>query len=181
MVRTLLYLDSIDLDDAERAADAITDSIDCLGEPLVVVAPAFAGRAALPAAIDGLRERHLAIARALGAPAAALEAASLRIEALLARGLGPSLGPELAATCAALAFVALRRPAALVSPHASALTELARFSAAVLPGDRSLASHAAKALGARLIDTRAALRLASSTYTSSSLELCPLVLTCSSV
>jgi hypothetical protein len=169
MERTVLYLDSIDLDDAERAADALADSIDILDDPLVVVTPAFEGLAGRSpaAATERLRERHLAIARALGAPTAALEAASLRIDALLVRGLCPSLEADLAATCAALAFVALGRPAALVAPHERAFAELARFPAAVLPGDRGLAAHVAKALGARLIDANAALGLASSTYTSS--------------
>ena len=142
MERIVLKLDRIALAGAERSADAIEDILDACGDPLVAVVPAFEGVAAVldgtdrgarcpspEAAVAFLREGHLAIAEAMDAPAAALSAASLRIEALLRRlrALFPddgkiegaealAIGARLSATCVALAFAALGRPAPIVEP-----------------------------------------------------------------
>jgi aspartokinase len=143
MERTILKFDRIDLGGA-RSAAAIENAIDSLGDSLVAVVPAFRGAAnllaeaarrpagdeALDSRLSFLREGHLAIARAMGAPAFALEAASLRIDRILRR-LGVQLaaglpedraeiaaaGTRLSVTCVALAFAALGRPAAIVEPR----------------------------------------------------------------
>jgi bifunctional aspartokinase / homoserine dehydrogenase 1 len=137
-----------------RDAAAIAEIIDSYREPLIVVVSAFKGvtdllaeaadRLILPggsgaeglasfaALAARLRDLHRGYARALGAPPAALEAASRRIDSIL-RGLlalfasegnfGPSdraeliaAGERLSATCVALALAALGRPAPVIEP-----------------------------------------------------------------
>jgi aspartokinase len=127
-----------------RDAAAILDIIDSHEDPLVVVVSAFKGvKDALEAAadreasgispealLDSLREKHLAFAEAVGAPSAALEAATMRLDRILYR-LSVLLaadcprdraeiigtGERLSATCVALAFAALGRPAPVVEPR----------------------------------------------------------------
>jgi aspartate kinase len=123
-----------------RAAAAVLDIIDAYEDPLVVVVSALKGVTdSLAAAVDleapkalieSLRNEHRDFARALGAPAAALEAASLRIDRILDRLAALLAAPDprcradvlatgerLSATCAALAFAALGRPAPIVEPR----------------------------------------------------------------
>lgn len=125
-----------------RGAAAILDIIDSYEDPLVVVVSALKGVTdRLANAADGtarrlspdslvtrLRDEHLAFAEALGAPAAALEAASLRIDRILCRLLSLfasgysraeilSTGERLSATLVALALAALGRPAPIVDPR----------------------------------------------------------------
>jgi aspartate kinase/aspartokinase/homoserine dehydrogenase 1 len=124
-------------------ASAILDILDSYADPLVVVVSAFKGVTdALTAAAGGaegarsagalaceLRRGHRAFAEALGAPTAALEAASLRVDRLLCRLLALldsadprnrpeilGMGERLSATCIALALAALGRPAPIVEP-----------------------------------------------------------------
>ena len=187
MERIVLKLDCIALADGERSADAIEDILDACGDPLVAVVPAFEGVAAVldridsgaicpspEAAVSFLREGHLAIAEAMDAPAAALSAASLRIEVLLRR-LGAllsahgkiegeealAIGARLSATCVALAFAALGRPAPIVEPEPAGpriRSALDRFACAVVPGAYGVDTAAiASALGARLRDAEGAL------------------------
>jgi aspartokinase len=179
MERTVLELDRIALDGAKSAV-AIKYAIASLDDLLVVVIPAFEGATKLLAAavriaergdspegpLAFLREGHLAIAGAMDAPLFALEAASLRIEILVRRLRvllavdGPrefaeifAAGSRLSATCVALAFAALGRPAALLEPKEIGLfasegprgtrvdldgprarASLGRFPASILPG-----------------------------------------------
>ena len=127
-----------------RDAAAILDIIDACDEPLVVVVSALKGvtdrlaaaadrgegRASSAALLSSLREEHRALSEALGAPAAALEAATLKLDRILRRLsalLGASdpgcraetiaTGERLSATCVALAFAALGRPAPVVEPR----------------------------------------------------------------
>ena len=119
-----------------RDAAAIVDIFDSYADPLVVIVSALKGvtdrlanaadaRSSLPSQmplVAQLRDEHRAFAEALGAPAAALEAASFRIDSILCRllpllGSGGSraeilsTGERLSATLVALAFAALGRPA----------------------------------------------------------------------
>jgi len=207
--RIILELDYIALDGGERAAAAIEDILDACEDPLVAVVPAFRGvsdilaesadgggkRGSAEAAVFRLREGHLAIAEAMEAPAAASFAACLRIEVLLHRllallsagGKGErseilAAGARLSATCVALAFAALGRPAPIVEPKELGLvaragpagphvdldasgpiilSALGRFPCAVVPGDsEGAAAVIASALGARLRDAEAARGLA---------------------
>jgi bifunctional aspartokinase / homoserine dehydrogenase 1 len=144
MERTVLKLGGIALGGTNAAA-AIEDILDSREDPLVVVVPAFKGVAKVLAKaadcratghpapevpVAFLREGHLAIAEAMDAPSAALAAASLRLErilrrlfALLSADEGAPVraeiiasGARLSATCVALAFAALGRPAPIVEP-----------------------------------------------------------------
>jgi bifunctional aspartokinase / homoserine dehydrogenase 1 len=127
-----------------RDAAAILDIIDAFEEPLIAVVSALKGvtdrleaaaeRGGGPtssaALLLSLREEHRALAEALGAPAAALEAATLKLDRILRRlstllvSSDPACraeilatGERLSATCVALAFAALSRPAPIVEPR----------------------------------------------------------------
>jgi hypothetical protein len=196
MERIVLKLDGIALNGGDSAAAAIEDILDACDDPLVVVVPAFEGvvdildaavgrrrkRMAPEAAADLLRAGHLAVAEALDAPAAALFAASLRIEALIRRLLALlsadalparadilAIGARLSATCVALALAGLGRPAPIIEPKKLCLLPaLDRFPGAVVPGaygDLSrTAAIVASALGARLLDAEEARSFARSRF-----------------
>jgi len=125
-----------------RGAAAIADIIDSYAAPLVVIVSALKGvtdrlasaadaRSSLPShmpLVARLRDEHRAFAEAFGAPAAALEAASFRIDGILCRllrllGSGGSraqilsTGERLSATLVALALASLGRPAPIVEPR----------------------------------------------------------------
>jgi hypothetical protein len=175
MDRIILELDSIPLD-GPRSAAAILARLDRFDDPIFVVARPFVGLCPP----GRLRETHLAIAEAMGAPGYALEAASLKIDGVLRRlsARHPARGPgrgeliasrsSLAAACVALAFAALGRPLALVEPvapgrgFAAALrASTTRLPGAVIPGLPSLEARAvAEALGARLLAAEATPRMA---------------------
>jgi hypothetical protein len=209
MERIVLELDGVALDGGARAAVAIEELLDACDDPLVAVVPAFGGvadileesadgggkRGSAEAAVSRLREGHLAIAEAMEAPAAASFAAGLRIEVLLRRllsllsagGKGEraeilAAGARLSATCVALAFAALGRPAPIVEPKELGLvgrggredprvdlvaagpiirSALGRFPCAVGPGEsEGAAAILASALGARHRDAGAVRALA---------------------
>ncbi len=161
-----------------RDAAAVLDIIRGYEGPLVAVVSALKGVTdALAAAAEGkgpppgaliarLKAEHLGFAEALGAPSAALEAASLRIELIL-RGLGVLLGAprgasdarrraeilatgeRLSATCVALAFAALGRPAPIVEPR-----ELGLVAADSPSGPRVDVEAAGPSIRAALADLR---------------------------
>lgn len=182
---------ALDLSDSPCASsrEALLDTLDRYPDPLVVASSSFQGAdgwiaAALDpirssdgepafdgvAIIERLRAEHRELAGALGAPAAAREAACLRIDRILgglwaliapdalrigaiSRGASASsrrlralaAGDRLAATCVALALIALGRPSAIFEEEELGAAGGARSSArirealaplpgAVLPG-----------------------------------------------
>lgn len=156
MEHTVIALD-LSSSPSRGSASALLDILESYDDSLVVSVSAFAGvegwiAAALeggeasgagrsfnsPAIISSLREEHRALAEALGAPAAAAEAAGLRIDHILGGlwtlvacpAVGGSrklrslaVGEKLAATCVALALAALRRPTPLLEPSELGLGE----------------------------------------------------------
>jgi len=130
-----------------------------------------------PLILGRLRDGHRALARALGGPAAAREAACLRIDriwgglcALVStppdctrtsshRTWALAAGERLAATCVALALASLGKPCALLegsefdlrcSSDQAIREEFGALPGAVIPG-RGAASRIAEALGAELV------------------------------
>jgi hypothetical protein len=169
---------ALDLSDSPCASSgsALLDALDRYQDPLIVAVSSFQGvdgwiSAALEpvrasgggrafdgaAIIERLRAEHRELAGALGAPAAAQEAACLRIDRLLgglwaliapdAQRIGPSssgassrriralgAGDRLAATCVALALIALGRPAAIYEDLGDRSSARIREALGSLPG-----------------------------------------------
>jgi hypothetical protein len=181
MDHTVIALD-LSSSPSRSSASSLLDILYSYDDSLVVSVSAFAGvegwiAAALesgtevsegrsfdgPSIISSLREEHRGLAEALGAPAAAAEAAGLRIDRILGGlwtlvacpAIGGSrrlrslaVGEKLAATCVALGFASLGRPTPLVEPSELGLGEsdpradriaalISPLPGAVIPGLRA--------------------------------------------
>lgn len=156
MDHTVIALD-LSSSPSRGSASSLLDTLDSYDDSLVVSVSAFAGvegwiAAALesgtevsecrsfdgPSIISSLREEHRGLAETLGAPAAATEAAGLRVDRILGglwtlvacpavggsrRLRSLAVGEKLAAICVALALASLGRPTPLVEPSELGLGE----------------------------------------------------------
>jgi hypothetical protein len=190
MDHTVIALD-LSSSPSRGSAASLLDILYSYDDSLVVSVSAFAGvegwiAAAIesgtevsegrsfdgPSIISGLRGEHHGLAEALGAPAAATEAAGLRIDRILGglwtlvacpavggsrRLRSLAVGEKLAAICVALALASLGRPTPLVEPSELGLAEaepraerivalISPLPGAVVPGLRA-AWPIASALG----------------------------------
>jgi hypothetical protein len=195
MEYVVIGLDNSYLNGSE-AVKSLSILLDTYNDPLIVTVPALPGVAerlvaALPTGtgragrneslIAELREEHYALAMVLGAPAAARDAACLRIDRLLRRLwtllVCPAVGSDrraqivftgerLAAVCVALALIALGRPLPIVEPAELGLAPglsaddvriralIEAFPGVIVPGSFA-ASILAETLGAYLVDCAA--------------------------